>query len=461
MTELGKLKHFHSKFDFGIPLEYYQSFNGSFDFDREWDNVISGKEHSTLKVTSEIQPGSMRGMTNEERVSKMKDDRLQIIALNGKWVRSMVESDSPLKEKMALFWHDHFACKPNFSFTAVSYVDLLRRESLGNFRTMLHAMAKEPAMLLFLNNQQNRKSHPNENFAREVMELFTLGIGHYTEEDIKEAARAFTGWSMTREGKFTIRERQHDFGKKNFFGERRNWTGEEVIDRLLEEEQTAKYVSSKIATYLIGKPPSSELADQLTRIFINSDYEILPVVLTIAESKEFWSDSNVGCDVLSPVELLVKMERDFRIDYQSDLMRLGLQRRLGQILLQPPNVAGWPFGENWIDTATLSTRLGLSRLFILRDELRTGAEPSFAQGEDLGEKLKGFRKMNWTVDISGIEDAWGDLSFSDQVDEIAGWLLPEPKVKDHALLSMIQELDLPDTSHALALVGAMPEYQLK
>jgi uncharacterized protein (DUF1800 family) len=460
MTETGRYKHFYAKFGFGLPLEaYHRGKNEGFNLHGELDRL--GAALPELRIEEKIRPGNLRGMSPSERRSMMKGDRMEIISLNGKWIRSMAENTASLSEKMALFWHDHFACKPNFSYTAESYVNLLRREALGNFRTLLHEMSKEPAMLLYLNNQQNRKSHPNENFAREVMELFTLGIGNYSEEDIKEAARAFTGWSVGREGKFTVRPAMHDYGNKTFFGEVRRWSGEEIIDRLLEEKQTARYVSGKMASFFLGAPPERRLADELTELFYNSNYEITPVVRAIAMSEQFWRESTVANDVVSPVELLVRFERDLGITYESDLMRIGLQRKLGQTLLQPPNVSGWTSGQGWIDAATLPTRLGLSRLFILNTELRTGNTPSFAKGEDLGEKTGSFGKMRWTIDLMPVKESFEPYDFSGKVDAIGSWLLPEPAVDDHPLFETLKELRFDDTEHALALVAALPEYQLK
>lgn len=205
----------------------------------------------------------------------------QIRDLNLLWLDRMVAGSGALREKMALFWHGHFACRPSGqnALFMQQYVNTIRRNALGKFGDLLMSVSKEPAMLQFLNNQQNKKNAPNENFAREVMELFTLGRGNYTEHDIKEAARAFTGWQYTPDGKFVFRERIHDTDDKTIFGKTGPFVGEDVVAMLLDNRQTARFVVGKVYRYFVADGSVDdretvrrieELADQ----FYKSGYDI-------------------------------------------------------------------------------------------------------------------------------------------------------------------------------------------
>lgn len=468
MNSLKKIKHYKSRFAFGLSLEEYLDFKNfdSFNALADLRAQIESTDSQPLSISQSISPLSfqeMKGMEKSARRAMMKDDRKVIIEISGEWIAEMTNTKNPLREKMSLFWHDHFACKPRTSYMTLSYLEVLRENSLGNFRNLLHGIAKEPAMLLYLNNQQNRKGHPNENFAREVMELFTLGIGKYSEQDIKESARAFTGWSVGADKQFRLNERQHDGGTKTFFGESKRWSGEEIIDRILEEKAAAEYVSRKIAKYFLGRPPSDELQVTLTKVFYEENYEIAPVILTIAASDEFWSDEIIGQDILSPVELLVRLERDFHLRADDNFYRLAIQKSLGQILFQPPNVAGWPSGKDWIDASTLTTRLSLARAILLNNDYELKTKKSYAQGEDLTEKLSGRLKKGLQVkaDISDVENAFGTLSYSDQTSHIAKWLIPETVLNENEMIEEIKLLRFGRTKGALALIASLPEYQLK
>ena len=180
--------------------------------------------------------------TSDERKMLRVKNRDSVKKLNLTWLADMVASDSQLREKAAFFWHGHFACRSNNAIHQQALLNVIRRNALGNFRDILHQVSKTGAILNFLNNNQNRKDHPNENFAREVMELFTLGRGNYTETDIKEAARAFTGWGANPAGNFIFRKQLHDTGIKTVFGKTGNFNGDDVLNILLEQKQTARFI---------------------------------------------------------------------------------------------------------------------------------------------------------------------------------------------------------------------------
>jgi uncharacterized protein (DUF1800 family) len=186
----------------------------------------------------------------KEAFKKNREDQL---TLNAAWFSQLTDPSAVLREKMTFFWHDHFACRTRNAFLAQQQINTLRTHAFGKFGDLLMAISKDPGMLQFLNNQQNKKDSPNENFAREVMELFTLGRGNYTEEDIKNAARAFTGWAFNpNTGEFLFRQRQHDFESKTFRGKTGNFSGEDIVTMILEDKQTAVFITKKICQFFVG-----------------------------------------------------------------------------------------------------------------------------------------------------------------------------------------------------------------
>lgn len=282
-----------------------------------------------------------------------------------RWIEKMAWDQAQLREKMTLFWHGHFACKiqVNSSFRAYNN-EMMRYHALGSFRDMVHEVARDPGMLRFLNNQQNKKSHPNENFARELMELFTIGIGHYSEQDIKEAARAFTGWTSTQQGKFEMRSKLHDYGSKTFMNQTGNFDGDQIIKIILEKEETARFISRKAYKFFVNENIRKERIDKIASAFYKSDYDISVMLKEIFKSEWFYEDENIGTKIKSPIELMVGIMRSFSCKIKKQSTITMIQNRLGQKLYMPPSVAGWPGGLNWINSASMIVRLSLpSKLF--------------------------------------------------------------------------------------------------
>jgi uncharacterized protein (DUF1800 family) len=280
----------------------------------------------------------------------------------------MVNSSAQLREKMAFFWHGHFACRNLNIFFQQGLLDVIRRNALGNFGTLLKEVSKNAAILNFLNNQQNRKDHPNENFAREVMELFTLGRGNYTEKDVKEAARAFTGWSATIKGDYIFRKGQHDFGTKTVLGKTGNFDGGEVLDILLQQKETARFVTRKLYKFLVNEQPDDTKVEWLAERFYKNEYEISKLLEDIFTSDWFYEEKNIGAKIKSPVELIVGIQRMLPMKFEREEALLLIQRSLGQLLFYPPNVAGWPGGKNWIDSSTLMMRMRIPQMLDDKDE---------------------------------------------------------------------------------------------
>jgi uncharacterized protein (DUF1800 family) len=304
----------------------------------------------------------------DRKVIRQKQ-RESIKNLNLLWLSKMVDSNAQLREKMALFWHGHFASRNINVFYQQDLLHIIRTHALGNFRDLLHEVSKSAAMLNFLNAAQNRKDHPNENFAREVMELFTLGRGHYNENDIKEAARAFTGWGANLKGEFIFRRFQHDFGSKTIFGKTGVFEGEDVLDMLLEQKQTARFITQKVYKFIVNEHADKDRIEWLASRFYQNNYNISILLEDIFTSNWFYDEKNKGARIKSPVELLAGMQRMLPMDMENEAALLLLQRILGQVLFYPPNVAGWPGGKNWIDSSTLMMRLRIPQMLNDQDEL--------------------------------------------------------------------------------------------
>jgi len=313
-------------------------------------------------------PRRLRTATAEERQALQRERREQGQDLRAWWLAEMRRTSSPLTEKMTLFWHNHFVSSDQkVRSPQLMYRQnvLLRRHALGNFGTLLHEIARDPAMVIYLDNASNRKERPNENFAREVMELFTLGEGHYTENDIKEAARAFTGWGVDIDrGEFVFRPALHDDDAKVVLGREGNLNGEHVLDILLEHPRTAEYIVEKLWREFVSTTPDAAEVKRVARIFKDSGYDIRAALRALLTSDAFYAPQNRAALVKSPVELVVGTLRQF--DFSgADMLPFALTTaQLGQNLFAPPNVKGWPGGEAWINSTTLLRRKQfLERLF--------------------------------------------------------------------------------------------------
>ncbi|OOQ60586.1 DUF1800 domain-containing protein [Mucilaginibacter pedocola] len=287
----------------------------------------------------------------------LQEQRQQEKALNISWMTQMSSTDTQLREKMALFWHNHFACRTQNAWYAQQLNNIQRSNALGNFKTLILQVSQSPAMLQFLNNQQNQKNHPNENFARELMELFTIGRGNYTEQDVKESARAFTGWGFNKEGSFVARPNLHDAGQKTFLGKTGNFGGEDIINILLEKKETARFISKKLYKYFVNETPDDAHVNAMADVFYNANYEIKPLLEYLFTADWFYAEKNIGNLIKAPVEFIVGLNRQFYITYQNPDVVLQFERALGQVLFYPPNVAGWPGGKNWIDSSSLMYRI--------------------------------------------------------------------------------------------------------
>ncbi len=298
----------------------------------------------------------------------MRERRQDIERLKVWWVRRMLRTPRPLEEKLALFWHGHFATsaqKVRSPWLNYHLNDIFRRHAAGNFKTLTSEVGRSPAMLIYLDGVQNTRRSPNENWARELMELFTMGIGHYTEADIKEAARAFTGWSFDGE-RFVFHRFAHDDGEKIFMGRRGRWTGLDVIGIIFEQPATAEFISRKLWTHFAYDEPEPEIVEGLAATLRESDYDLKPLLRRMFLSRAFYGERAIGNQIKSPVQLAVGMAAQLGIEPDDTIGRLlAFQlRTMGQDLFYPPNVKGWDGGRAWINTNTLLHRYNLANLLV-------------------------------------------------------------------------------------------------
>lgn len=416
-----------------------------------------------ILILSNEEVTSMAGMETEMVRSKQKKNRSELLMLNSTWFTQLTDADAVIREKMTLFWHDHFACRLRNPFLAQQQINTLRKHALGNFRDLLMAVSKDPAMLQFLNNQQNKKNSPNENFAREVMELFTLGRGHYTEDDIKNAARAFTGWAFNpSNGQFIIRERQHDSGSKSFRGKIGNFSGEDIINMILEDKQTARFITQKITHFFVGAVPE-EITRSLANDFYSSNYDIRKLLEAIYASDWFYEIQYIGNRIKSPVELIAGIQTHTQGTFNNSLNITYLQKALGQVLLQPPNVSGWPNGKEWIDSSSLTFRMSLPGLLLNNIESGLDAKDDGDVNNDVN-KVNKAGKISYEVDLERLKDRFIRNSTQQTLDTVEGFLLACPATpKNKKFVFEFSQASSDDTEFMKkAFIGFMslPEYQL-
>lgn len=305
-------------------------------------------------------PYRVREMSADERRQFQREQRQRALALKAWWLGEMLGTDSPLSERMTLFWHNHFTSslqKVRSAGLMYRQNALLRAHALGSFADLLLAVSKDPAMLVYLDSATSRRGQPNENFAREVMELFTLGEGRYSEQDVREAARAFTGWSIDREtGAFLWRPLAHDEDAKTVLGRTGNLRGEDVIAILLEQPATAEFVVGKLWREFVSPQPDAAQVKRIAARFRASGYQIRVALRELLLADAFWTPDARGALIKSPVDLVVGSLRQFDMAAADPRPLVPLLRNLGQDILSPPNVKGWPGGEAWINSQTLLAR---------------------------------------------------------------------------------------------------------
>jgi len=459
MNNSRYIKHLYARAGFGIRFEDLHD-HENWTIKKSVRKLFKASEKSTpiTVLTENIDLRNHQNLTDDQKKAIQQDRNAQEKALNNAWTKQLDETDAQLREKMTLFWHNHFACNIGNAYYEQELNNIERDNALGNFKTLLLQVSQSPAMLQFLNNQQNQKGHPNENFAREVMELFTLGRGHYTEQDIKESARAYTGWAYDgKTGVYSFRPKSHDDGQKTFMGKAGNFVGEDILDMIVDNKQTAVFISTKLYRYLVNDVPDDTHINQMADVFYNSKYEIKPLLQFVFLSDWFYDDKNIGNLVKSPVELLTGLNRQFYISYTNPDVLIQFQRTLGQLLFRPPNVAGWPGGRSWIDTSSLMYRIKIPSTILNAGviDFTGNADPedeaylASVRKQQLNVIKRVQAQPDWTKFLAEIP---ADTSKT----EMAEFML-EPKL-DETVTNEIN--NTPDIKSTVIQIVSTPEYQL-
>jgi len=310
-----------------------------------------------------------------------------ILDLRRWWLEQMLTSPAPLLEKMTLFWHGHFATsvlKVRDGYWMWLQNDTLRRNALGNFATLTKKMSRDPAMMIYLDLQESEKEHPNENWARELMELFTIGIGNYSEQDIRESARAFTGYRVhLGTQQFRFRSFQHDDSSKTFMGRTGPFDGDGIIDTLFEKPACGQFIGRKIWRYFVEDEPSPQIVEAFADRIRAHKYEIRPLLREIFSSSEFYSERVVRSQIKSPVQFLIQTAKLLEIPLPPVAIAQNAMRQMGQILFAPPSVKGWDGGKSWISTSTLLFRYNFANYLINGDAMLPASNPGRQKGMDL------------------------------------------------------------------------------
>lgn len=460
-TEL-KLQHLYWRAGFGLSPKEWKS-KKTYSIPKAIDELFRDAHQSAkVELTGNSLNIETKGKTlsKEAKAKKRKQGKRKIAQVNTNWVMRMGdENESCLLEKMSLFWHGHFACTTKLNpKLAEAQLNTIRKHALGNFKDLVLAMAKDVSMIRFLNNQQNRKRKPNENFARELMELFTIGRGNYSEQDIKEAARAFTGWSSNLKGEFIFNKRQHDFGQKTFFGKKGKWDGTDIIDMILERKETALFITQKIYRFFVNNKIDEQRVNQLADSFYNSNYDIGKLMRNIFESKWFYDSKNVGVKIKSPVELIGGMLRTLDVELKNPLALIFIEKALGQVLFHPPNVAGWASGKSWIDNSTLMLRLNLANVLFQNTELNMKVKEEL----EAQKRNKKKRNIQAKVNFSPFYQLFKKEHKEDLLKEISTYLLqPQLKLDNAFFKNYVITNDKEDLIKTMCLrLMSLPEYQL-
>jgi hypothetical protein len=370
-----------------------------------WDPTLNFFPDSRPEATDRaLKTGSSMGVENKPTGNRpiqpaadrffywLRATMLETRRLGYWWANRMLQTKHPVEEKMALLWHGHFATHENKVRDyrkMLQQIDLFEKHATGNLRDLAIQVAQNPAMLYFLDAQYNVKGAPNENFAREVMELFTMGVGNYSEKDVREGARAFTGWYFDNLT-FKVDPAKHDAAPKTFLGRTGTFDGVEALKIIFEQPVTAEYLAGKVYRFLVRDDLSQDLRKKLGAILRDSHYELKPLLTVIFSSRDFYSQASYGAHIKGPVEHMVAMMKHLGVDAIPGVPDFNQSTiAMGQHLLNPPSVAGWAGGKAWITPGLLIARGNVAREVLIPD--MTGFRDwNFSAGSDdiLGRRLR-------------------------------------------------------------------------
>lgn len=455
-----KIQHLYWRAGFGISLEELNS-KAKQSLEQLVNQLIVAAKKPTLLNGNlkKMEYEAFSKMSKAERKSFRKENIQNNKILNVLWVNQMAKSTNPLIERMTLFWHGHFACINKINpYLSENQNNTIRQYALGNFKDLVLAISKDPAMIRFLNNQQNKKNSPNENYARELMELFTIGRGNYSENDIKEAARAFTGWHSNMRGEFFFNKRQHDFGEKTFMGQTGIWNGEDIIDIILEKKETAQFIATKVYRYFVNEKVNQQHIEELTESFYNSNYNIETLMREVFTSEWFYDKEHIGSKIKSPIDLLVGIMKTLNVKFEDTKSVILIEKLLGQILFNPPNVAGWSGDKAWIDNASLMIRLNLVNYLFQTAEMNIIEKPEFESTKNRMAK----RRLNATLSTRHLVKSLKNKDVNTVYKELSNWLIqPNLKLKQSDFDEFTRNSTIKEYIESLLIrLMTLPEYQL-
>lgn len=462
-TDQIKIQHLYNRAAFGIhPLDLHKKMQG--DFNEIVTRLFS--EAETYKDLALLEdPRNKHKDFGALKILKqiLKSNR-DLQRLNVHWMDRMAGSKGILRERMTYFWHNHFATNVPFAVLMQVQNNTIRKHALGNFKELLTVIARDPAMILYLNNQQNKKKAPNENFARELMELFTLGIGNYTEKDIKEAARAFTGWHINLKGFYEFDPGAHDDGEKTFLGQTGHFGGEDIIRIILEQPAAAKFICRKIYREFVNPTVNEKRVAELAEYFRSNDYNIGMVMLKLFTSDWFYDSEHIGSKIKSPVELITGIKRLVNLQWVDEMNQVKIQKSLGQILFFPPNVAGWPGDKNWIDSSSLLLRMNLPSLLFLKSDQKIKLEAKQDPEMEIGGKNKKIFqvKSDWSLFESAYSDSREDAArmVTELITAPVQATIRRDMADKEAPAKKNKEQSLSVVSRAAVHIMSYPEFQL-
>ncbi|HTS16687.1 MAG TPA: DUF1800 domain-containing protein [Verrucomicrobiae bacterium] len=433
------------------------------DFDKIPDTDLPPPEMPPFVDQVRKQTAGLSKEEQKKAVDKANRDNNEAIdKIRSWWVRRMIQTKRPLQEKMTLFWHGHLTTSAEDVRQArllLKQNQFLRDNCLGNFCDLLLGISRDPAMLQYLNNNTNRKKHPNENYARELMELFSMGIGNYTEDDVKAAARAFTGWTYHEET-FVFNDHEHDHGNKTYLGHSGDFDGSDVIEMILQQACTARFMAKKLLRFFVCDEPSEQEIDDLALVIRSNNYEFKPVLRALFRSQAFFSARAFRSQIKSPVQLVVGAARTLGVTVDEHALVMAM-RGLGQDLLYPPTVKGWDGGETWINTQTLLLRYNFAGYLV-------DGEPSAPPVSAAARKPSPhhFPLDRFGVPKTQLEQICGrefDLNPAGLVDALAGRLLYaslDPQGHQWLLEQAQATPTLDRVSIVAHLIMSMPDYQI-
>lgn len=401
-----------------------------------------------------------------DSTDRAKIERARVDEIRTWWMELIVNQEFSIRERMTLFWHNHFATqakdvqRPQWMFMQNT---LLRKHSVGNFKTLVEDITHDPAMIYYLDSNSNKVGAPNENYARELMELFTIGVGNYTEDDIAHAARALTGWTVKGRQAVFVNSR-YDKGTKHFLGREGVFNEQDIIDIIFEQDATAEFICTKLYQEFVYEFPDKTIVSEMAQILRDNKYEIKPVLKILLNSAHFFDAAIIGAKIKTPIELTAGTARTLGLEAGPDKDIRGeylylLADALGQKLLDPPNVAGWPGYRVWVSTTTLPERHAMT------DELVDGTPRRF------GRLFYTINKPNSVDFIKRFPEPYDPVKLVRAMGECLTAFKVDAEREELFLATLLEGADTydwnPDDPNAprritnfLKLIFELPEYQL-